>query len=127
MTNRTCTHCHQTKPTNEYPLDTTTNKPRSWCKQCYAHATRQYQETLTPEQQHKRQQANSEWQYAAQLTTLNTATRYGHKWTQHEDNFLHNNHKTMTNTELACKLNRSYRAVTNRKHALGLRKNQNHN
>lgn len=29
----------------------------------------------------------------------------------------------MTNTELACKLNRSYRAVINRKHTLGLRKN----
>lgn len=57
-----------------------------------------------------------------QLATLDTATRLGSAWTQHEDDFLRNNHKTMTNTELALKLNRSHGAITNRKHVLGLRK-----
>lgn len=62
-----------------------------------------------------------------QLATLDTATRYGNTWTQHEDDFLRNNHKTMTNLELARKLNRSHGAISARKHVLGLRKTNNYN
>lgn len=124
MNTRTCTRCHQTKPTSEYPR---TNNSHAWCNQCHARHSRQYRSALSPEQRNKQYRANSEWQYAAQLATLDTATQLGSAWTQHEDDFLRNNHKTMTTLELARKLNRSHSAITNRKYKLGLRKTNNYN